>query len=121
MDGLVEDIDFNMQRKLLQDRLDSLIIPEAEAAFDVGEMLENLGPVWGKASLEEKNGLLVSMLEAVYLDLVATRSVVGIIPKPPFYQLFESLLDKSGSNVRVFKPEQLREEDPSLGEGGTIP
>ena len=37
-------------------------------------MLENLGSVWESATLEEKNRLLVIMLEAVYLDLWASRS-----------------------------------------------
>lgn len=67
-------------------------------------VLENLGPVWQQATLEEKNGLLASMLEAVYLDLAASKSVVGIVPKPPFYPLYESLLDESAGRVRVYKP-----------------
>ena len=37
-------------------------------------------------------------------DLVATKSVVGIVPKPAFYPLFESMLDDKGTGVRVFKP-----------------
>ncbi len=45
------------------------------------------------------------MLEAVYLDLVATRSVVGIVPRPPFYTLFESLLGGSSAEVKIFKPQ----------------
>jgi hypothetical protein len=44
------------------------------------------------------------MLEAVYLDLLATKSVVGIVPKPAFYPLFESLLDESARKVRVYSP-----------------
>ena len=67
-------------------------------------MLESLGPVWERASLDEKNRLLHTMLEAVYLDLVATKSVVGIVPKPAFYPLFESLLADADGKTRVFKP-----------------
>lgn len=104
VDGLIDESDYNVQRKMLQDRLDSLVIPEAESAFDAGEMLENPGNVWKHASLEEKNRLLVSMLDAVYLDIAAAKCVVGIVPKPAFHPLFESLLDQSKANVKVFKP-----------------
>jgi hypothetical protein len=91
---------------MLQDRLDALVIPEAEAAFDAGEVLENLGTVWGAASLEEKHSLLLGMLDAVYLDLAQSRSVVGILPKSPFYPLFQSLKDDPEAKVKVFDPEQ---------------
>jgi hypothetical protein len=47
------------------------------------------------------------MLDAVYIDLLATRSIVGLLPKPPFYSLFESLRQRSDSKL-IFNPEQLR-------------
>ncbi len=78
----------HLQRKMLQDRLDGLVIPEAEAA-----------------SLEEKHSLLLNMLDAVYLDLAERRSVVGILPKGPFYPLFLSLKDDPDAGVRVFDPD----------------
>jgi len=80
--------EYNVQRKLLQDNLDSLVIPQADAAINAGELLESLGLIWEKATLEEKHRLLIGMLEAVYIDLAASRSIVGIQPKPPFYPLF---------------------------------
>lgn len=62
--------------------------------------------------MEEKNRLRVTMLEAVYLDLVAGKSVVGIVPNTPFRPLFESLLEKPGASVRVYKS-NLAESDAS--------
>lgn len=53
-----------MQRKLLQDAFDSLVIPEANAALNAGELLESLGLVWEKATLEDKHRLLAGMLGA---------------------------------------------------------
>jgi DNA invertase Pin-like site-specific DNA recombinase len=90
MDGVIDDGEYNVQRKLLQDAIDSLVIPEADAALNAGEFLESLGLLWEKATLEEKHRLLAGMLEAVYVDLAASRSIVGIQPKPPFNPLFES-------------------------------
>jgi len=51
---VVDDGDYNVQRKLLQDALNSLVLPETDAALNAGESLESLGLVWGKATLEEK-------------------------------------------------------------------
>lgn len=81
VDGLADESDYTLQKKLLQYQLDGLVMPEADAAFDAGEKLENLGAVWEAASLQDKHALLLSMLDAVYLDLAQTQSVVGIRPK----------------------------------------
>ena len=104
VDGIMDDGEYNVQRKLLQDLLDSLMIPQADAAINAGELLESLGLIWEKATLEEKHRLLAGMLEAVYIDLAASRSIVGIQPKPPFYPLFESLRQKPENKVTVFNP-----------------
>lgn len=63
--------------------------------------LERLGLIWQKATLEEKHKLLSGMLEAVYVDLAASRSIVGIQPKPPFYPLFEVSKQKSEAKATV--------------------
>ena len=104
MDGIVDDGEYDVQRKLLQDILDSLVIPEADVALNAGELLESLGLIWEKATFEEKHRLLAGMLEAVYVDLAASRSIVGIQPKPPFYPLFENLRQEPGNKVTVFSP-----------------
>jgi len=104
LDGVIEDGEYNVQRKLLQNNLDSLVIPEADAAMNAGEMLESLGLIWQKATLEEKHKLLSGMLEAVYVDLAASRSIVGIQPKPPFYPLFEALKQIPEAKVTLFNP-----------------
>jgi hypothetical protein len=49
---------------------------------------------------------MVGTLEAVYVDLAASRSVVGIQPKPALYPLFESLKQKPDNKVIVFNPAQ---------------
>ena len=105
VDGLVSDGEYGVQRTLLNDALNSpgrfprLIVPCTGR-----EILENLGYVWDKATLEEKHRLLTTMLEAVYVDLAAIRSIVGIQPKAPFYPLFDSLKQIPGNRVTIFRP-----------------
>ena len=102
IDGLIDEGDYNVQRKLLQDAFDSLVIPEEDAAINAGTLLENMGPLWEKATLAEKHRLLSIMLEAVYVDLAASRSIVGIQPKPAFYPLFKSLQNHAENQITVF-------------------
>ena len=52
------------------------------------------------------------MLDAVYIDLIASRSIVGWLPKPAFYSLFESLRQKPDSKVIVFNPGESGEPGP---------
>ena len=63
--------------------------------------------------MEEKHRLLAGMLEAVYVDLAVSRSVVGIQPKTPFYPLFESLKHKPESKVTLFRPGEEEKETGS--------
>jgi len=111
LDGVIDDGEYSIQRKLLQDNLDSLVIPEADAAVNAVEILESLGLIWQTATLEEKHKLLSGMLEAVYVDLAASRSIVGIQPKPQFYALFEALKQKTEAKVTLFNPGKDKAED----------
>jgi site-specific DNA recombinase len=120
IDGVIDDGEYNVQRKLLQDVLDSLVVPEEDAAVRAGEFLESLGLVWEKATLEEKHKLLNGMLDAVYIDLEASRSIVGLQPKPPFYHLFDSLKQYPDSKVTIFR-EAKKETGPVQTTGpGTV-
>jgi len=104
VDGLVGDGEYGVQRTLLNDALNSLVEPEQDVTMTAGDMLENLGLVWEKATLEEKHRLLGTMLEAVYVDLAASRSIVGIQPKAPFYPLFDSLKQLPENKAMIFRP-----------------
>jgi len=55
------------------------------------------------------------MLEAVYVDMLASRSIVGIQPKAPFYPLFESLKNQAGNKITVFT-----DKPPDLAKIGTV-
>ena len=54
IDGLIEEGEYNVQRMLLQNALNSMVMPEANAALEAGERLENIGALWGVGIIEEK-------------------------------------------------------------------
>ena len=102
IDGVIDDGEYNVQHKLLQDALCSPVIPEEDTVLRAGELLESLGLIWGRATDEEKYRR--GMIEPVYIDLAASRSIVGIQPRPPFYNLFESLKYVPDNKVTIFSP-----------------
>ena len=112
MDGLIEEGEYDVQRRLLQGSIEALVIPEVDATLHAGELLESLGSIWGKATLEERHRLLSRMLDAVYIDLLTNRSIIGLLPKPAFYSLFESLRQMPDSNVIIFNPDNPNEPGP---------
>ncbi len=117
IDGLIDEGQYNIQRKLQQDSLKTLVIPEEEASIEAGTLLEDLRAVWKEATLEEKNQLLSIMLDAVYVDLAASRSIVGIQPKPVFYPLFNSLENQTGNAISVFHDKKT---EPNVSGSGTV-
>ena len=78
--------------------------------MNAGEFLESLGLTWHKATSEEKHRLLAGMLEAIYIDLIASRSIVELQPKPAFRALFELLRQNPESKVIAYAPESFGEK-----------
>ncbi len=66
---------------LLQNALNSMVVPETNATLQAGERLQNLGAVWGKATLEDR--LISYIFEAIYVDMADSRSIaerIGLVP-----------------------------------------
>ena len=103
IDGVIDDGEYHVQLKVIQAALESLVIPGTDAAVRAGEFLEGLGRIWDTATLEEKHKLLANMLDAVYVDIGASRAIVGLQPKPTFYHLFEILKKDPDSKVTIFR------------------
>jgi hypothetical protein len=51
--------------------------------------------------MDECRRLLVTMLDAVYVDAKGSRSIVAIKPKPPFRPIFQVATTKEGSGGRI--------------------
>ena len=59
-----------------------------------------------KCQCRKTNKIRTNNIEVAYVDLLNNRSVVGILPKPAFYRLFESLKQKLDSKVIIFNPNE---------------
>ena len=101
IDGLFPDEEYHCQKKLLEMELESLVVPEANAAEEAGNLIMNLKELWASANLGEQRKLLMIMLDAVYVDTRQTRSIVAIKPKPPFKPVFQVAASKEGSEIRI--------------------
>ncbi len=55
--------------------------------------------LWAGASLEERRKLLLSMLDAVYVDAKEEKRLVAIRPKPPFRPVFQVATARESSGV----------------------
>ena len=73
--------------------------PGIDAAKEAGRLLENLADMWEQANLAEQRKLLMTMLDAVYVDTVEEKCIVAIRPKPAFQPLFEIATTREGSDV----------------------
>ena len=66
-----------------------------------------MGSLWEQADLSERHGILKTMLDTVYIDVVSTKAVVGVVPKPAFYPLFAALHQRPEAGVYVASPERI--------------
>ena len=101
VDGLFPDGEYQRQKKLLETELESLVVPAANAAEEAGNLIKDLPRLWAAANMEEQRKLLLTMLDAVYVDAKKTRSIVAIRPKPPFKPIFQVAVTKEGSEIRI--------------------
>ena len=82
-------------------------MPDADAAVTAGKLVEDLPGLWDNADLTERRRILMTMLDAVYVDTVEERRVVAIRPRPAFRPLFEIATTRAGSGIVL-----VSEKDP---------
>ena len=100
IDGLLEDNEYSRQKKVLEMELESLVIPEIRAAEEAGKLLQDFPRLWSLANLEEQKKLMVSMLDAVYID-TKNNLIVTIKPKTPFRPVFQVTAARGGSSIHI--------------------
>jgi site-specific DNA recombinase len=81
--------------------LESLVIPEVNAAQEDGKLIISLPQLWASANDSEKRKLVLSVLDAVYVDAKKTKTIVAIKPKPPFRPILQMEVSKKGSDIRI--------------------
>jgi site-specific DNA recombinase len=101
VDGLFPDGEYQRQKKILEMELESLVVPQANAAEEAGKLIKNLPGLWADANLEEQRKLLLTMLDGIYVDAKQSRSIVAIRPKPAFKPIFQVAVTKEGSEISI--------------------
>ena len=79
------------------------MVPGVNAAEEAGKIIADLPGLWVGANEEEKRKLLLTMLDAVYVNTKEDRSIVAIKLKPPFRPTFEVATTSEGSDVILTK------------------
>ncbi len=105
--GLYDDLEFQRQKALLEQELESLVVPEADAAEEAGKLIEQLPQLWSEATPQERRKLLLSMLDAVYVDAKEERRIVALKVKAPFKPIFEVATMRGRSGIYLVKEKDL--------------
>ena len=82
--GLFDEIEYHRQKKSVECELESLLIPEVDAANEAGRLLADMPGLWAGATLQERHQLLTTIVDAVYIDMKDRKSIVSVTPKPAF-------------------------------------
>jgi site-specific DNA recombinase len=94
--------EYQRQRRQLELELESLVVPEADAAEAAGKLIQQLPDLWAGATPAERRQLLLCMLDGVYVDSKEERSIVALKPKQAFQALFQIATTKEGSGVILY-------------------
>ena len=70
VDGLYPDDDYRREKRSLEEYIAGLVVPGVDSAKEAGELLEDLPALWKAATSAEQRKLLLTMLDAVYIDAV---------------------------------------------------
>jgi len=120
VDGVYDDEEYRRQKRKLEMELESLVAPEADAAGEAGRLIERLPELWSGANEGERRKLLLTMLDAVYVDSKDERRIVAIKPKAPFRPVFQVASTRAGSGVGLdHDPEaepQIADQPPPGGQ-----
>ena len=99
LDGLLKVDEYQRQKRLLEEKVVTLVVPGVDAAREAGKLLEDLPQLWADATLSERRQILLTMLDGVYVDSKEEKAVVAIQPKPAFKALFKIATTRKGSGV----------------------
>ena len=81
---MFDEIEYHRRKKFLEWELESLLIPEVDAAKEAGRLLADMPRLGAGATLQERHQLLTTILNAVYIDLKGKKSIVSVKAKPAF-------------------------------------
>lgn len=82
-DGEIERLERDERISSLNEELEKTQVFKDDAVEKAGELLEDFGSLWDSADLKERNRLLRTVLDAVYVDF-ERREIVSIRPQRAF-------------------------------------
>ena len=91
VDSMVDEADYERHKAQLEFDLASLVVPEADAVAEAGRLVQHLPELWAKADLSERRRLLLTVLDAVYVDTRNPEISITIRPKAVFEPLFSTV------------------------------
>ena len=97
--GEIDWKSFTVAKNQAEAELVAVYIPEIDAATRAGDILANLAPEWRSSSIDRRNRLLRTVLEAVYVDL-DRRAVIGLLPKPDYCSSMLAMADRRDVALR---------------------
>lgn len=68
VDGMYEEGQYRQMKQALNTQIESLVVPEIDAAREAGALLGNMPRLWSQASMVERHSLLTTVVDAVFLD-----------------------------------------------------
>ena len=74
----------------------------------------DLPKLWAEANVDEQRRLLMTILDAVYVDAKKTRSVIAVKPKPPFRPVFQVAAQREGSVIHILNGSERLSQSPSV-------
>ena len=99
VEGYYPEAQYEQQKRRLELELESLVIPELNAAEEAGNLIPNLPGLWQDADLGERREILLAMLDAVYVDTKESKQIVAILPMPAFQPVFQVATTREDSGV----------------------
>ena len=82
--GRFDEVECRRQKKSMEWELEALLVPEVDVAKGAGRLLEDIPRLWTGATLQERHQLLATILDAVYIDMMGSKSIVSVKLKPAF-------------------------------------
>jgi DNA invertase Pin-like site-specific DNA recombinase len=101
VDNVMPEEEYKRQKRLLELSLESLVVPDYNAAEAAGKLILDLPKLWVSASLSEQRKILLTMLDAVYIDAKGGKRVIAVMPKPPFRPIFQVASAKKDSKIHI--------------------
>jgi DNA invertase Pin-like site-specific DNA recombinase len=119
VDNLYSETDYQREKRYIEMEMESLVVPEADAAQNAGRLIEHLSTLWDEAKMEERRNLLLTMLDGIYFDTKEEKSIVAIKPKPAFMPIFQVAVTREGSDVVLLREDPLPALPPEAGHANT--